>query len=65
MPTPVRVRGGCKVGWKTYTTRREAEIAAKYAAKLADWKADLGFDFGWQSPGSIEEVPGGFEVCFP
>lgn len=70
-PTPVKFRSGCKVSWKYYTTREEAEEAAKAARHNAEIQWSLGYDFGYCSPGSITEVKaeceykGLYEVCIP
>mgnify|MGYP003403695987 CR=1 FL=1 len=56
LPKPIRYRSGCKVGWNTYATREEAEIAsAHYKEKGAESSA-LGYDFGYQCPGEIRPV---------
>lgn len=64
-PPTEKERGGNKVGWRVYPTRELAEEAAKVAKQEAEYKAGLGFDFGYQSPGSIREVNGEFEVVVP
>ena len=64
-PQPEEYDGGCKVGWYIYSNRDDAERAAKIAIKEARYKLNLGYDFGYQSPGSISEVDGKFRVCVP
>lgn len=64
-PTPLSQRSGCKVGWLTFATEDEAKAASKVAMAEADVRADQGYDFGYCSPGSIEKVADGYEVCIP
>lgn len=64
-PPGYKYRGGCKVAWLTYPTRELAEEAAKVAKEEAKYRAAQGYDFGYQSPGSIREVNGEFEVTVP
>lgn len=47
---------GCKVGWQYYSTKEEAEEAAKAAYSLAVSKANRGYDFGYLIPGTISEI---------
>jgi hypothetical protein len=46
---------GCKVSRQYYRTLKEALIASQHAQVEASRKWDLGFDFGYQSPGKIIE----------
>ena len=62
---PVSTRGGCKVGWATYATQEEADDVSAWANKEGHRKSRLGYDFGYCSPGTIEKVPDGYEVCLP
>lgn len=62
--TPVSRRGGCKVYWETFATREEAQRAAAWAFVEAEIRERQGYDSGFCSPGSIDEVADGFEVCF-
>ena len=68
-PTPIRTRGGCKVSWNYYVTEAEAKECAAAAKHNARIQANLGYDFGYCSPGSIVpvEIAGTklFEVCLP
>lgn len=65
-PTPLRTRTGCKVGWRYYATREEAEQCSKAAAHNAVRQRELGYDFGYCAPGYITEMKDGtFEVCVP
>jgi hypothetical protein len=65
-PNEYKYRGGCKVAWHTYRTRKEAEECAEAARHNAVIKESLGYDFGYCSPGSITVLPDGkFEVCVP
>ena len=60
------IRSGCKVGWRTYATREEAEACAKAAHENAIVLACRGYDFGYQMPGSIRQLADDrFEVCIP
>ena len=47
---------GCKVGWNYWSTREEAEADSVKQCSEAVRKANLGYDFGYQSPGQIDEV---------
>ncbi len=58
-------RVGCKVSWYIYAKREDAETAAIAAQHNATIQSELGYDFGYCSPGSIEQVGGGWEVCIP
>lgn len=69
-PEGLSQRSGCKVSWRTYATREEAEAAATVAIHNAEIDSGLGYDFGYCSPGYIDTVTldnGSqvFEVCFP
>lgn len=55
---PVATRSGCKVSWKVYATRAEAEAAAIVAIHNAEIDESLGYDFGYCCPGSIAELSG-------
>ena len=66
MPYPKEddFRGGCKVSWLIYKDRKKAEEAAKAAKHNARIDAARGYDFGFQCPGSIDELEDGrYEVC--
>ena len=65
---------GCKVSWKYYDTREDAEAASKAAEHDAEIQLRRGYDFGYCCPGSIRWVEPGtkfggdngrWEVCFP
>ena len=45
-------KGGCKVGWQYWSTEAEAIEAGKLADAERDRKLSLGYDFGYQWPGS-------------
>jgi hypothetical protein len=45
---------GCKVGWATYDNEAEAQARAAVEAERREARAALGYDFGYQWPGSIE-----------
>jgi hypothetical protein len=65
-PESIAASNGCKVSWRTYETRAEAEtcaLAAKHNARLDE---ALGYDFGFATPGEIKETKDGlFEVTTP
>lgn len=52
-PTPIARANGCKVGWLTYKYKRDAIKASKIAIKEAIKREEMGYDFGYQSPGAI------------
>jgi hypothetical protein len=60
------VESGCKVGWRIYAKRSDARKCATAAQHNARIAASLGYDFGYCSPGSIDETEDGrFRVCIP
>lgn len=61
----ISMRVGIKVSWRTYAKRADAEKAAEAARWNAAIQSDLGYDFGYQSPGWIDEKADGFEVTLP
>jgi hypothetical protein len=72
-PEPQETRIGIKVRWYYYTTKEDAEKAAEIAKREAAVRWEQGYDFGYQSPGSIR-APNGpgtnfypdlYEVCLP
>lgn len=52
----ISARAGCKVAWETYTTREEAEARAATARSEAVAQAARGYDFGYLTPGTINEA---------
>ena len=65
-------RGGCKVAWHYYDKLEDAQAASKAAIHNAQIQWDLGYDFGYCSPGSIRRMDnpsipnhGRYEVCIP
>ena len=57
---------GCKVGWRIYADREKAGMAASAAKHNAAIKAQDGYDFGYQAPGSIQPTKDGrYRVCVP
>lgn len=52
----IKSDSGCKVGWETYDNKEEAEARAERAKVEARERASRGYDFGYQSPGSVEQV---------
>lgn len=65
-PPTEDIRSGCKVGWRRYTKKADAKACAEAAKHNAAIDRDLGYDFGFCTPGSIETLKDGrFEVCIP
>ncbi len=64
-PPTEDIRSGCKVGWRAYKTRKEAEVCAAAARHNASIQANLGYDFGFCMPGNISECDGRFIVVVP
>lgn len=65
-PKEEKIVTGCKVSWLYYKTREEAEEAAKAAEHNAVLYMQRGYDFGYCSPGSIDETDDNlFKVCIP
>ncbi len=70
LPDCVDSRCGCKVSWKTYKKREDAETASVYAKERAELFEAKGYDFGFMVPGTISPVHHPvhgdcFEVVFP
>lgn len=65
LPSPVSSRCGCKVAWETYALETDARKRAEFAREEARYVAALGYDFGYQSPGSVTRTSEGWEVCLP
>jgi hypothetical protein len=53
IPAPIYAQCGCKVSWKYYEDHAEAVCAANFAKEEAEKAERQGYDFGYQSPGSI------------
>lgn len=51
----ITTMSGAKVGWNYWSTREEAEADSVKQRDEAVRKAARGYDFGYQSPGQIEE----------
>ena len=65
-PEEIGYEGGCKVSWRPYATREDAEVASGFAMRAAHERAALGYDFGYQSPGAItDNEDGTFTVVWP
>jgi len=62
---PIHDRCGCKVSWATYENEADAIDCAVFATVEAVFSAQDGYDFGYQSPGSITKTESGWEVCLP
>jgi hypothetical protein len=59
-------RIGIKVSWRIYKDRGAAEQCAAAAKHNAVIQADMGYDFGYCMPGSIDKLEDErFEVCIP
>lgn len=65
---------GCKVSWRYYDSREDADAAAAAAKHDAEIQWQRGYDFGYCCPGSIQWVgsehscggeSGRWEVCIP
>lgn len=69
--TRIAYESGCKVAWEWYDNEPEAKEAARLARIEAARKAALGYDFGYQSPGSYQHYPNhpvhgsAWRVCLP
>jgi hypothetical protein len=61
----IRTESGCKVGWVVYDNEAEAREAAPGFREQAIEMASRGYDFGYQSPGSVEKVADGWMVTTP
>ena len=65
-PKSISAKYGCKVSWRTYETRAEAELCALAARHNARLDEALGYDFGFSTPGEIQETEDGlFRVTTP
>lgn len=72
-PEPKEYRSGIKVSWHYYETKEEAEKCAEAAKHNAVRQRELGYDFGYCSPGEIRApygpgtnfYPDLYEVCLP
>lgn len=64
-PEPVKKDIGCKVSWYYYTEMAQSQEAATAAKHNAVIQQGLGYDFGYNAPGSISQTRGMYEVCIP
>lgn len=64
-PKPASMRSGCKVSWYTYSAKAAAYSASLIARDNAKILEAQGYDFGYQSPGSVAKVKDGYEVVIP
>lgn len=76
-PKAEGTRSGCKVSWLYYSNEADAREAAEAAKVNARLDEAMGYDFGFQSPGTyfqVGAVPltgeyakfnGMWEVCIP
>lgn len=63
--TCVKRVGGCKVDWLLYADLDEAKEMAAIARAEAWLLEEKGFDWGFQTPGAIEERNGLYWVTIP
>lgn len=61
-PEASNVESGCKVSWRTYTSPTDALKASAIAVMEGHWLSELGYDFGYQVVGSINEHDGSYTV---
>jgi hypothetical protein len=54
-PEPIDLTCGCKVSWRRYATKQQAEEASKVAAEERSYQLEQGYDFGYQWPGDISK----------
>lgn len=64
-PAPQSTRSGNKVGWNFYTSLDDAEACSQWAQEQAKHMESIGYDFGYQVPGRVQPVDGGWEVVIP
>lgn len=66
LPKPLSERSGCKVSWAVYATQEEANKRAVFARRKADLDAELGYEFGYLTPGTVTQLTDGtWEVVLP
>lgn len=69
LPNPVQIRSGLKVAWYYYADKQTADQASEIARHNGQIDAAMGYDFGYQNPGSVRSpdqqtfYPGLWEVC--
>jgi hypothetical protein len=69
--TMIQYDTGCKVAWEWYDDEDEARTRAADAAVERERKAALGYDFGYQWPGTVQHYPDhpvlgeSWRVCIP
>lgn len=61
----IAMRSGFKVAWLLYDSEENAKACSPVAYRQAIEYAQMGYDFGYQSPGAIREVKDGWEVVIP
>lgn len=75
-PDYQQLRSGIKVSWYYYASEADAKKASEAARHNAQIQWNLGYDFGYQSPGHVvlmgnpepygrKELAGLYEVCIP
>lgn len=65
--TMIRRESGAKVGWEVYDDEAEARARATGDAlkKERARMLELGYDFGYCWPGTVDKVADGWRVCTP
>ena len=59
-------RNGNKVSWRYYATEQEAQNDASIAVYNAKYLMSVGYSFGYNFPGSVEEAADGtWQLCVP
>lgn len=59
----VGARSGCKVHWETVATEADAKLLSEWAQREGTRREAMGYDSGYCSPGRIDKVKNGFEIC--
>lgn len=63
---PIDVRSGCKVSWAIYEREEDARAKSKFAIREAELCEELGYDFGYMTPGDVRQLSNGhWEVVLP
>jgi hypothetical protein len=55
-PKPIRSESGCKISWYYYDNLKDAEKASIIAAEEGVRLWNLGYDFGYQTPGCVVKL---------
>lgn len=59
------IESGAKVGWVYYDNEEEARASVPEVKRRAQEAAARGYDFGYQFPGNVERVAGGYKGTLP